>query len=313
MTDISRRKFMKRVGATGATLPALSVLAAASAEGTIPRRTLGRTGEQVSILAFGGGSRFLAYEDEGEALRILNRALDLGITYVDSAFSYGKGKSEERIGKGLGARRKAVFLATKMPDRGYDEFLRTLEGSLKRLQTERVDLLHIHSLGNAEDLEKVTKDTIRALYRARDEKMTRFIGITSHTDGAVMKQALERFDLNCVQMALNASRNNQFEELALPAANRKQLGIIAMKVTAQEALVGQGAGKAAMEPLVRYSLSLPVTTAVIGMPKPEFLEENVQHARAFRPLNREEAEQVHRQVAPAQAALTRFFQDHLDA
>ena len=233
---------------------------------------------------------------------------------MDSAFNYGQGKSEERIGKALGARRKSVFLATKMPDRDYDGLMRTLEGSLKRLQTDHVDLLHIHGLGLADDLEKIEKEGgAKALYKAREQKMARFIGMTCHQDGAVLKQAIERYDLDCVQMALNASRNNKFEAEALPAAKKKNLGVIAMKVTAQEKLVGAGAGRAAIESLMRYSLSLPVTATVIGMPKPEFLEENVRIARAFKPLSRQEMDNVNRQVASAQVAVERFFLHHIDA
>src|SRR6266571_1030325 len=93
-----------------------------------------------------------------------------------------------------------------------------------------------------------------------EEEMARVIGMTSHTDGAVMAQAIEHHDLDCVQMALNASRNGRFEELALPAARKKRLGVIAMKVTGQEFLLGTDSGKTDIDSLLRYSLSLPVTT-----------------------------------------------------
>lgn len=314
MTDLSRRGFLKQVGLAGAAAPALAGAMMADAQGTLPRRTLGRTNRQVSILAFGGGSRFLMYEEEEAAFRVINQALELGLTYVDTAFNYGQGKSESRIGKALGKRRAGVFLATKMPNRDFDGLMRTLEGSLRRLQTDHVDLLHIHGLGDMADLEKIEREGgLKALYRAREQKMASFIGMTCHEDGAVLKTAIERHDLDCVQMALNASRNNKFEELALPAARKKNLGVIAMKVTAQEKLVGQGTGRAGIEALMRYSLSLPVATCVIGMPKPEHLEQNAGIARAFRPLAQVEMDHVHRQVAPAQAAVERFFSDHIDA
>ncbi len=314
MADFSRRSFLRRAGAAGAGAPALSALLQAGSNGTLPKRVLGRTRRQVSILAFGGGSRFLMYKDEQEALAVLDRALDLGITYIDTAFSYGQGQSEQRVGKGLGARRKDVFLATKMPDRDYDGLMRRLEASLQRLQTDHVDLLHIHGLGLADDLEKIEKQGgMKALYKAREQKMALAIGVSCHQDGAVLKQCIERHDLDCVQMALNASRNNQFEELALPAANRKNLGVIAMKVTAQEKLVGQGSGRASIEDLLRYSLSLPVSAAVVGMPRREFLEQNVAIAGAFRPLSPAEMDRVNRQVAASQVAVERFFSTHADA
>src|ERR1700741_2316538 len=146
--NFSRRKFLGRIAAgsaAGATLPWLSNLAAT--EGKLPHRTLGRTGAKVSILAFGCGSRFLMYEQEDKALAALNQAIHLGITYVDTAYAYGDGKSESRVGQVMASRRKEVWLATKIPDRTRDEFLRRMEGSLNRLRVDHVDLLHIHSLG----------------------------------------------------------------------------------------------------------------------------------------------------------------------
>src|SRR5713226_7831143 len=296
--DLSRRGFLERLGvgtAAGAALP-LFKSTAKGATNTLPHRTLGRTGASVSILAFGCGSRFLMYEDEDKALAALNRGLDLGITYLDTAFAYGDGKSETRVGKVMATRRKEVFLATKIPDRTRDDFLRRLEGSLKRLQVDQVDLVHIHSLGRADDLSKIEAPdgALKGLLEAREQKLTRFIGMTSHTDGEVMALAIERHPLDCVQMALNASRNGHFEEVALPAANRKNLGVIAMKVTGQEFLLGEGPGKSDVPSLLRYSLSLSVTTAVIGMPRVEFIERNSEVARSFSPLSDNEKENMRR-------------------
>src|SRR5437764_6866596 len=311
--DLSRRKFLERFAAGTATLPLLRN-AAQAAPRALPHRVLGRTGASVSILAFGCGSRFLMYEEEEKALAALNRALDLGITYLDTAYAYGDGKSEARVGKVMAARRKEVFLATKIPDRSRDDFLRRLEGSLKRLGTDHVDLVHIHSLGHADDLAKLEAPdgAIKGLLEAREQKLTRFIGMTSHTDGAVMAQAIERHDLDCVQMALNASRNGRFEELALPAARRKHLGVIAMKITGQEFLVGDGSGRANMTSLLRYSMSLPVTTAVVGMPKPEMLAHNVEIARGFSPLDDQEKERIRQQVGPSREGLEKKLVGHVD-
>ena len=185
------------------------------------------------------------YKDEDSATAILNRAIDLGITYLDTAYAYGDGESETRVGRVMATRRKDVWLATKIPDRTRDEFLRRLEASLKRLQTDHVDLVHIHSLGQADDLAKIEAPdgALKGLMEAREQKMARFAGMTSHTNGEVMATAIKRHDLDCVQMALNASRNGRFEELALPAANAKNLGVIAMKVTGQEFLGGRRSGQ----------------------------------------------------------------------
>jgi uncharacterized protein len=314
--DLSRRKFLERIGLGTAAGVSYSLLKdVAHAENpSLPSRTLGRTGAKVSILAFGCGSRFLMYEEESKALAALNHAIDLGITYIDTAYSYGDGKSESRVGQVMASRRKDVWLATKIPDRTRDEFMRRLEGSLKRLRVDHVDLLHIHSLGQADDLAKIEapNGALKGLMEAREQKMSRFIGMTSHTNGEVMAKAIQRHDLDCVQMALNASRNGQFEERALPAANKKNLGVIAMKITGQEFLLGNASGKADINSLLRYSMSLPVTTAVVGMPRVEMLEHNIGLARSFAPLNEHEMDGLRRQVSPSREGLERNLVGHLD-
>src|SRR4029077_7034948 len=243
-----------------------------------------------------------------------NHAIDLGITYVDTAYAYGDGKSESRVGRVMTSRRKEVWLATKIPDRTRDEFMRRLEGSLKRLRVDHLDLVHIHSLGQAEDLAKIEAPdgALKGLLEAREQKMTRAIGMTSHTNGEVLATAIQRHDLDCVQMALNASRNGRFEELALPAANKKNLGVIAMKVTGQEFLLGSGGGKAEMNSLLRYSMSLPVTTAVVGLPRLEMLEHNTETARSFAPLSEQEMERLRQELSPSREGLEHKLVGHLD-
>jgi hypothetical protein len=233
------------------------------------------------------------------------------------------------VGKVMKTRRKGIFLVTKIEARKGDEAQRILEGSLKRLQTDHLDLIHVHSLTDEHDLANVEAPdgVLNVLMKLRDQKVTRFIGITSHTDPVVLKTALERHDFDCTQMALNAARvgmkNGQsgmvpnealkisFEDVALPVARHKNLGVIAMKVFAQEALVGQ----APVEKLLYYSLSLPgVTLAVAGMPKFEFIDQNVALAKAFKPLPAAEMKQISGVLADRnKAALDRFFSTHVDA
>lgn len=297
--------------------------------GAMPTRILGRTGARVSILAMGGGSRFLQYKEEDKAIEALNRAFDLGITYMDTAYAYGNGVSETRVGKVMATRRKGIFLVTKIPDRNGDEAMRRVEGSLKRLQTDHLDLIHIHSLTTDEDLASAeAKDgVINALLKLRDQKVTRFIGVTSHSDPVVLKQALERHDFDCTQMALNAAMvgmrsapggmaintamKTSFESVALRVAAKKNLGVIAMKVFAQEGLVGQ----APVEKLIRYSLSLPgVKVAVAGMPKLEYLEENVRIAKAYRPMPAGEMRDLSTMLSSKnKEAFDRYFSNHVDA
>jgi len=314
--DVTRRRFLERLALGTAAAVRLPILSAApvSAAARLPQRVLGRTGAKVSILAFGCGSRFLTYEDEEKALAALHHALDLGINYLDTAYAYGDGKSESRVGKLMATRRKEVFLATKIPDRTCDDFLRRLEGSLKRLQVDQVDLVHIHSLRQAEDLAKLeaANGAIQGLLKAREQKMTRFIGMTSHTNGEVMAQAIARHDLDCVQITLNPTRNGRFEELALPAARKKNLGVIAMKVTGQDFICGNGEGKAPINSLLRYSLGLPVATAVVGMPRVEHIEHNVEVARAFKPLDPVEVERLREDLGSVREALQKRLSGHLD-
>lgn len=315
---VTRREFIEKSTLTVATATTLPALLAETAEAKtkLPQRVLGRTGVKVSLLAFGCGSRFLMYKDEGEAQRILNHVIDSGITYLDTAMGYGNGQSEERVGRVMKTRRREVFLATKVKEnaRTYDAVMREVEQSLKRLQTDHVDLLHLHSLKDDKDLELIESGNgaLKALYELREKKVARFIGMTSHTDGAVMAKAIEHNDLDCVQMAMNPARALQFEELALPAARKKNLGIILMKVTAQEKLVGEGLGKAHIEALIRYALTLPVSAAVIGMPKEEFIDQNIAIARGFKPMSEDEMSKLRTQVASQRAGLERWFSHHHD-
>jgi predicted aldo/keto reductase-like oxidoreductase len=319
---LSRREFFG-VAALGPV-----AVKAFGAPAPLPVRPFGRTGLRVPILAFGSGSRFLQYEKDEDAIAVLSHALDRGIKYIDTAHSYGNGKSEERIGQLMPTRRSQVVLATKLEARKADDARRQLELSLKRLRTDHLDILHIHALASQEDLAAIEAKggVLEAVMEARDQKLTRFVGITGHADPQAMKAALERHDFDCVQMALNLARtrmswpdgktvatpmgDSSFEALALPVANGKQMGVIAMKVFAQDQLVG----KASAEQLLYYSLSLPVSLASVGMPKPEMLEENLALVRRFTPLGASEMEKLRAAVGETERhALARFFRSHVDA
>jgi aryl-alcohol dehydrogenase-like predicted oxidoreductase len=320
--SLSRREFI----GTAALLTT-----AASGEGAIPTRVLGRTGARVSLLAFGTGSRFLLYKEEDKAIEALTKALDRGITYVDTADEYGKNRlAEKRVGMAIHGRRDKLFLATKVSSRDGSETQRSVEESLKALQVDQLDLLHIHALTNADDLAKVEAKggPLEQILKLRDQKVARFIGVTSHADPAVLKTALERHDFDCVQMALNAGTvamingggkkgmvpnpemTGSFETLALPVAQRKNLGVLAIKVYAQDALIGQ----ATPEKLLAYTLSLPVAAAVVGMPKLEHIEDNVRMAKSFQPMPPAEMRQMSRHLSEKnKEALDRFFRNHVDA
>jgi aryl-alcohol dehydrogenase-like predicted oxidoreductase len=303
---ISRRKFLATTALGGA---------AAVEKPALPARILGRTGARVSILAYGCGSSFSEYGTFDQALATLTRALDLGITYIDTAAAYGDGQSEKITGALMKMRRKEVWLATKIRNRGYDEVLRLVDESLKRLETDQVDLLHIHDLQGPEDLAAIEspKGALKAFYRIRDEKKARFIGITSHSDPAVLRTALERHDFDCTQMSLNpalrgADGEKSFESLALPVAVRKKMGITAMKVFAQTRYKAPPAG------LMRYALTLPVSAATVGMPNLTVLEDDVRIAQAFRPMPETEMKKLATTLSAAHKVdLDRFFRHHVHA
>jgi uncharacterized protein len=324
--DHSRRHFLQMAAAGLAVAP--SVCAAAAPK--LPTRKLGKTGIEVSILGFGSGSRFLMYEEEDKALEALSKALDLGITYIDTAHSYGNGKSEERIGRLMRLmpeRRKGITLATKLSARKGDDARRQIELSLKRLQTDHLDVVHIHALSGPEDLAAIEAPdgVLKALYAAREQRIARAIGITCHAAPATLKLALERHDFDCTQMALNAAMarmadektglkatlmsEGSFEELALPVAVRKGMGIIAMKVFAQDQIVGA----APIDKLLCYALSLPISLASLGMPKPQFIERNIELARAFTPMSEPERKRLTDSIATERkVGLVEFFRQHQD-
>ena len=308
--NVTRRTFL---GTTAAAVTA-------SGASAMPTRVLGRTGAKVSVLVFGCGSRFLQYENPDKAAEAIHRALDSGITYFDTAASYGDGKSEQWLSRALEGRRKGIWVTTKITERDGDGAVRRLEQSIKTLG--HVDMVHIHSLSTADDLARIEAKgaVLERFLKLRDQKVVRAVGITSHTDPAVLKTALERNDFDCTQMALNAARQGfakperdpggSFESLALPVANRKNLGVIAMKIFAQEHL----SGKAPADKLITYSLSLPVTAVVVGMPKLEFLDANVQTAKSFRPMPADEMKHMSRELSGAyKVGIDRDFLNHVDA
>lgn len=317
---ISRRNAL--AGAAGA------VLAASQGEGAqgLQTRVLGRTRINATIIGMGCGESWWKVSVEEPAARAtLELAFEQGIRYFDTGQTYGKGISETWVGNALGSRRNEVVLATKISTRDGDEALRETENSLRRLKTDRIDILHIHNLRHADDLTAIEKPggLLKAVYRLRDEKVARFIGITSHTDPVTLKNALERHDFDCVQMALNAAMQghyegytsrpgHSFESIALPVAQAKNLGILTMKTTGREQLIGTEASKASAQDLISYALSLPIAVAVVGLGVANHVRENAELARRFKPLSREQMDKLAGRVASQRAALHGFFRHHLD-
>ncbi|MHB1957572.1 MAG: aldo/keto reductase [Acidobacteriaceae bacterium] len=332
MTDkISRREFLEKSAVAGAAAVVLGSQAA-EASGAMQTRILGKTGARVSIVAFGCGSRLSMYNSDAAAVAAINLALDSGISYLDTAYGYGQGHSESLVGQVAKTRRKEFFLATKIEPRDGDTAMRILEGSLKRLQTDQIDLIHVHALHNADDLAKIEAKggVLNALYKLREQKVTRFIGITSHYNPAVLQTAIERHDFDCVQMALNAamqgmtggshgmdlnpSMTSSFQMTALPTARKKNMGILAMKVMGQEGLLGSGPSKSDAANLLRYTLSLPVAAAVVGMPTLDMVRRNAAFGRTFSAMSAGQMEEFSgRMAAGNKLALDLKFSNHRDA
>ena len=238
---MKRRDFLKTLSAACAVASQSFACAAddspssnAKANLKLPRRLLGKTGVEVSALALGGviGMQLPPSADH-DPVALAETALELGITYFDTAPSYSNGQSETNYGRVLGRRRQEVFLATKTGDRTHDGTLRSIEASLKRLQTDRVDLIQIHGISPTEDLDAWEKPTgvLTALRKLRDQKVTRFIGLTGHDSAAKLREAIERYEFDTILTTLNpVSRRQAYREDLLPATKRRQMGVIAMKV-----------------------------------------------------------------------------------
>ncbi len=332
---ITRRNVLTLTAATvGATAVQLAAQTPnAKSPAPFPTRKLGRSGIDVPILGFGSGSRFCnAFKGKDDAaVEALNRAVDLGVTYFDTATSYGNGYSQRMMGQVLKARRREVFIATKIYGGKRDEILRNLEETLQRLQTDHVDLLHIHKLENDDEVTRFGEKggSVETYYSLREQKVARFIGVTAHSDPRPLKLFIERYDFDCVQMALNAALQGvvryeggykpnpasppSFETIALPAAQKKNMGILAMKVFAQGHLIGSDPLKSDAHSLARYVWSLPVTSAMIGMTSIAEIEQNVAWAHAFSPMTKVEREALSKALAPQnKASLDRYFADHDD-
>ena len=289
-----RRDFLKTIAASAAAVKSLSAgdLAGGGpkpdydAKG-LPTVVLGKSGAKVPRIGIGLGSRFCAVESLDRALEILHAALDRGFYYWDTAYNYTNKDivSEERLGMVLKSRRKEVFLATKFEARTYDGAMRQLEESLKRLQTDHLDIYQIHSIESLKDLDELGAPggALDALRKIRDQKTARFIGFSGHLDAGAMAEAARRHDFDTMLIALNhyQERRGDFEGGAIPAAAARNMGVMIIKSIRPRETVKD----IAAEDLLRYALSLPlVHSAVVGTDSVEVVRQNAALRRNFRPL-----------------------------
>lgn len=275
----------------------------------MPERALGSTGHRVRLFSLGGQATLEQPNRDDEAAAIINRALDLGVNYLDTAAAYGRGISQRYLGEVMKTRRREVFLASKTHDRTRDGSRRLLEESLKLLQTDHLDLWQLHNVQRMDELERIfAKDgAIEAMQQARSEKLVRFLGITGHFDPAVLLEGIRRYDFDTILMALNPADRHflPFQEQLLPEANRRRMGVIAMKIPARGRIFREG-GITSMKQALSYVLSLPVSTVIVGCDNVQQLEENVAIATSFQPLKPAEMARIETLTA-SYAADAAFF------
>jgi predicted aldo/keto reductase-like oxidoreductase len=261
----------------------------------IPYRTLGNTGERVSAIGLGGWHIGFKDVDEQLSLRIIRAAVDGGITFMDNSWDYNEGRSEIRMGKALrDGYRKKVFLMTKIDGRSRKEAARQLEESLRRLQTDCIDLVQHHEILRYEDPYRIFDEegAQGALLEAQKQGKLRYIGFTGHKDPHIHLHMLEvaeqyGFTFDAVQMPLNVmdAHYRSFEKLVLPQLVRRNIGVLAMKTLANGLILKSNTVSA--KECLEYALNLPASVVITGMESMERLDQAFEVARSFRPMSEE--------------------------
>jgi aryl-alcohol dehydrogenase-like predicted oxidoreductase len=261
--------------------------------GEIPQRPLGQAGVQVSALGV-GGHHLGELTTVEEAIQLIHEAVDAGLTFFDNCWEYWNGRAEDWLGRALKGQRDKVFLMTKVctHGRGAELALKMLEESLRRLQTDHLDLWQIHgvSFDNDPELAYARGGVLEALTRAKNQGKVRFVGFTGHKDPALHLEMIRRgYPFDTVQMPLNCldATFRSFEWQVLPEVRKRGIAALGMKPMGGTATaVKSGLVKA--EEMLRYAMSLPVATTIAGMDSLKVLRQNLRIARGFKPLSAEE-------------------------
>jgi predicted aldo/keto reductase-like oxidoreductase len=265
----------------------------------IPTRILGRTGQNVTVLGLGGEGVLRTFGHDKEAYALVNRALDLGVTYCESARAYSG--SESYYGKALNERRKDIFLTSKSHARDKKGALAHLHETLTNMRTDHLDLWQVHDVREEGDLAEIfgPGGAIEAFTEARQQGKTRFIGITGHHDPFIIRKCIERFDFDTVLMPVNPGepQYKSFLSGVLPLAQKKNLGIIGMKVYFR-GFASKLPAYTTMEPFLRFALSQPITNVVVGCDDIAQLEENAAFSRAFEPMTADEQQRIIQDISP---------------
>jgi hypothetical protein len=343
-----RREFLKAGGAMTAALLTPAALGAETSHtlpglpfnpettAAMPTRNLGKTGYKVGIFSLGGQAALEQANNEAVAVPLIERALDLGVNYIDTSSIYGGPDrwSEQYVGKVMAHRRNRAFLATKTKERTRDESLKMIEKSLELLKTDHVDLWQLHDVGTLLDVNEIFAKggAMEALLEMKEQKVVRHLGLTGHYRPDALMEGIRRYPFDTVLMALSAAdpHHYSFNEALLPLAVERQMGIIGMKIPGRGRLLSNWTpqpldvqahmwegmvpaptpGTLTMREAMYYTLSRPVSTIIIGCDSIAQLEENVSHAREFTPLNdKQVAELVARAEPVAKPSLFFRFYD----
>jgi hypothetical protein len=332
-----RRDFLKAGGAMTAALLAPAGLAAETPKNlppmpsnpvtlaAMPTRNLGKTGYKVGIFSLGGQASLEKPNNFDVAVPIVERALDMGVNYIDTSSIYGGPErwSEQYVGKVMARRRNEAFLATKTKERTRDGSMRMIEKSLQLLQTDHVDLWQLHDVGTLYDVDQIWAKggAMEALLEMKEQKVVRFLGLTGHYRPESLMEGINRYPFDTILMAINAAdpHHYSFNDKLLPLAVEKQMGIIGMKIPGRSRLLASwnpppieaqkhswegmtfqtsNPGTLTMREAMYYTLSRPVSTVIIGCDTIAQLEENVHLAREFTPLSDGQATQLVAKAEP---------------
>ncbi len=331
-----RREFLKASGAVTAALLAPTALTADTPKNlpalpsnpltpaSMPTRNLGKTGYKVGIFSLGGQASLEKPNNFDIAVPIIERALDMGVNYIDTSSIYGGPErwSEQYVGKVMASRRNQAFLATKTKERTRDGSMRMIEKSLQLLQTDHADLWQLHDIGTMFDINEVFAKggAMEALLEMKEQKVVRHLGLTGHYRPDALMEGIKRYPFDAILMAMNAAdpHHFSFNQELLPLAVERQMGIIGMKIPGRSRLLSSWTpppleaqkhswegmvpaptpGTLTMREAMYYTLSRPVSTIIIGCDTIAQLEENVHLAREFTPLSDGQATELVAKAEP---------------
>jgi predicted aldo/keto reductase-like oxidoreductase len=305
---MDRRKFIKTAAATTLMSSLGKKIAHAAKTSTVPTRVLGHTGEKISMVGLGGYHIGMQSSEE-ESIRIIRTALDSGITFLDNCWDYNNGQSEIRMGKALrdGYRQKA-FLMTKIDGRTKQAATQQLEESLRRLQTDHIDLLQFHEVIRDTDPDRIFAKGggMEAVIEARKQGKLRFIGFTGHKSPDIHLKMLNTafahdFTFDAVQMPLNVmdAHYDSFEKKVLPVLQKHNIGVLGMKPMGDKIILKSKT--ATPVECLHYAMNLPTSVVITGCDSLDILQQAIGAAKAFKPMSSGEVSSLLAKTAPAAA------------